>query len=72
MIQIEAKQEMHGRLLGLQGVFLIGTGVIGGPLSGWLADAFGARSPIIFGGIICLISALFAYFATQRYKADTN
>jgi MFS family permease len=66
MLQVESKQEMHGRLLGLQGVFLIGTGVIGGPLSGWLADTMGARAPIMFGGIVCLISALFAYFAMKR------
>jgi MFS family permease len=72
MIQVEAKQEMHGRLLGIQSVFLIGTGVIGGPFSGWLADAMGARAPIVFGGIVCLLAALFAYFAMRRYVISTS
>jgi len=71
MVQVEAKQEMHGRLTGLQSVFLIGTGVIGGPLSGWVADAMGARVPIIFGGIACLFAALFSYIAMRYFnKAD--
>jgi len=67
IIQIEAKREMHGRVLALQMVFIAGTSVIGGPLSGWLADALGARSPLILGGIVCLISAGFGYYASRRY-----
>ena len=69
IIQIEAKHEMHGRVLALQAVFLVGTTVIGGPLSGWLVDATNARVPLIFGGLVCLISAAFGYFATQKYAA---
>lgn len=67
MVQVEAKREMHGRVLALQMVFVAGTSVIGGPLSGWLADALGARSPLMFGAIVCLASALFGYYATRRY-----
>jgi len=67
IIQVEGKPEMHGRVLALQMVFVAGTSVIGGPLSGWLADALGARSPLIFGGIVCLAAAAFGYYATQRY-----
>ncbi len=59
IIQVEARPEMHGRVLALQMVFVAGTSVIGGPLSGWLADALGARSPFIFGGMVCLLSAAF-------------
>lgn len=67
IIQVEAKREMHGRLLALQTVFIAGTALIGGPLSGWLADVLGGRSPIILGGIVCLASAIFGYIATRRY-----
>ncbi len=67
MIQVEAKQEMHGRLLGLQFALMAGTSVLGGPLSGWMADVLGARAPIIFGGIVCLLAALFAYLAMRHY-----
>jgi len=54
-------------MVAIQSVFLIGTGVIGGPICGWLADALGARAPIIFGGVVCLLSAIFGYFAVKRY-----
>lgn len=67
LAQIEAKQEMHGRVLSIQTVLLIGTTLFGGPFSGWLADSFGSRAPFIFGGIICILSAIFGYMATKRY-----
>ncbi len=66
IVQTEGKREMHGRLLAIQSVLLIGTSVIGGPLSGWIADALGARSPIFLGGMVCLTAAVFGYVATGR------
>ena len=67
LAQVEAKREMHGRVLALQAVLMVGTTLIGGPLSGWLADSFGARLPFLFGGFVCLLSAAFGYWATNRY-----
>jgi MFS family permease len=65
--QIEADPGMRGRVLALQTVLLIGPTAIGGPLLGWLADGLGARAPIIFGGIVCLIAAGFGYYTSRRY-----
>ena len=70
IIQVEAKREMHGRLLAIQAVFIAGTSVVGGPLCGWLADILGARAPIIIGGIVCLLSAIFGYLATKHYAPE--
>ena len=67
LAQVEAKSEMHGRVLALQTVLMGGTTLIGGPFSGWLADTMGGRAPIIFGGIVCLITAAFGYWATKHY-----
>ena len=67
IVQVEAKQEMHGRVLALQSVLQMGTTPVGGPLSGWLADTMGGRAPIILGGMVCLLAAVFGYYATQRY-----
>ena len=61
IVQVEAKPEMHGRVLALQTVMIGGTALIGGPLSGWLADTLGGRAPIILGGIVCLLAAAFGY-----------
>jgi MFS family permease len=59
IIQVEADPAMHGRILSLQTFILIGTLPIGGPIVGWLADAVGARAPLILGGIVCLAAAVF-------------
>jgi MFS family permease len=67
IVQVEAKPEMHGRVLALQMVLMAGTAPVGGPLMGWIADTFGGRSPIVLGGGVCLIAAAFGYFANRRY-----
>ncbi len=68
IVQVEAKREMHGRLLALQTILVAGTAVIGGPVLGWLADAMGARAPIILGGIVCLLSAMVGYLASSTLR----
>jgi len=65
--QVESKPEMIGRVLSLQTVLMMGTTPIGGPLMGWISDAMGARVPIIIGGIVCLMAAVFGHFASLRY-----
>jgi MFS family permease len=67
MVQVEARSEMHGRVLALQTVIFGGGTVIGGPILGLLADRMGGRAPIVLGGIVCLAAATFGYFASRRY-----
>lgn len=67
IVQVETKPEIRARVLALQTVLLIGTTPIGGPLAGWLADIRGARVPILLGGIVCILTAVFGYFAAKRY-----
>jgi MFS family permease len=67
IVQLESKHHMHGRILALQSVFIMGTAVIGGPLSGWISDVLGGRAPIFFGGIVCLAAAIFGYFSKKYY-----
>jgi MFS family permease len=66
IVQVEADQAMHGRILALQSVLLIGTAPIGGPIDGALADAFGARTPIIVGAVASLAVAGYGYLAARR------
>ncbi len=67
IIQIEADPALHGRILALQTFLLVGTTPIGGPILGWLADAVGARAPLVLGGIVCLFTA--AYGVVARHRA---
>lgn len=66
IVQVEAEPSMHGRVLALQTVLLVGTTPIGAPILGWLADTIGARAPIIIGAFACLAAAAFGYVATKR------
>ena len=68
IVQVVADQAMHGRILALQAVLMIGSAPIGGPLLGWLADVFGARFPVVIGGIGALGAATWGYFAARRWK----
>lgn len=72
IVQIESKPEMRGRVLALQTVLLGVGGLIGGPLSGWLADTMGGWAPIILGGIVCLIAAAFGYYASRHYQSSAR
>ncbi|MBV8385394.1 MAG: MFS transporter [Acidimicrobiia bacterium] len=66
IVQLRADQRMHGRVLALQSVLLIGTTPIGGPIMGAIADALGARIPLVIGGVAALAAALFGLLVGRR------
>ncbi|MGI9080612.1 MAG: hypothetical protein ACR2GF_07340 [Acidimicrobiales bacterium] len=57
-------------MLALQTVLLIGTTPVGGPLMGVIADAAGARVPLVIGGAAALLAALFGLVAGRTVLAD--
>jgi MFS family permease len=67
--QVEARQDMHGRVLALQTVLIGGPMAVGGPFLGWLADTLGGRAPLILGGIAALVAAGVGYLASVRVPA---
>jgi MFS family permease len=66
IVQVRADPRMHGRVLALQTVLLIGTTPIGGPLMGAIADATNARVPLVIGGAAALGAALFGLLVGRR------
>jgi MFS family permease len=66
IVQVEARPEMHGRVLSLQTVVLIGTVPVGGPLLGWLSDTLGGRAPLVVGGVVSVLAAAFGWWARRR------
>jgi len=66
IVQVGTKRELQGRLLALQTVFTAGTGLVGGPICGWLADIAGGRAPIVLGGVVCLLASAFGFVASRR------
>ncbi len=72
LAQVESKREMHGRVLALQTVLLIGPTAIGGPILGWISDTLGAQAPLIIGGIVCFIAAIWGYYATRHQQTTST
>ena len=66
IVQVEADPALHGRVLALQTVLLVGTAPIGGPFLGWLADVAGSRVPIVLGGAVCLLAAVWGLATNRR------
>jgi MFS family permease len=67
IVQVEARADMHGRVLALQTVIIGGSAFAGGPILGWIADVFGGRAPIVIGAVVCLLTAAFGYLAQRRH-----
>ena len=65
--QVDARREMHGRVLALQTVLIGGPLAIGGPILGWIADTFGGRAPMFVGGIAAFITAAIGSWTNRRY-----
>jgi MFS family permease len=65
IVQVIARDEMHGRVLALQTVLMIGTTPLGGPLLGWMADAWGARVPVAIGAVGALGAAGYGWLASR-------
>jgi MFS family permease len=58
VVQLSVSAEMRGRVMGLYMLVFLGGNPIAGPLTGWLAEAFGGRSPFVFGGVVSALAAV--------------
>ncbi|MEU6577940.1 MFS transporter [Streptomyces sp. NPDC046805] len=58
LTQLRADPHLRGRVLSVYFLVLLGGTPVGAPLVGMVADAFGARSTLVFGGVISASSAL--------------
>ncbi|GAB3493528.1 MFS transporter [Amycolatopsis cihanbeyliensis] len=58
LVQTSVSPEMRGRVMGLYVLVLVGGNPIGGPLTGWMADVFGGRSPFFIGGTVSVLAAV--------------
>jgi MFS family permease len=72
IVQVRADPQLHGRVLALQTVLLVGTAPLGGPLLGWMADAWGARAPLLLGAASCLVAAGWGAWMASRHQADAG
>ncbi|MGW7079372.1 MFS transporter [Streptomyces sp. NPDC054866] len=74
-VQMATDPEMRGRVMSLFMMVFTGGTPLGGPLFGWLADAYGVRVSMAAGGLICAVAAvgvglMLARAANLRLKVD--
>jgi MFS family permease len=68
IVQVEADPRMHGRILALQTVLMVGTAPIGGPILGWLSDVWGPRSTVVVGGVASILAGAYGVVAVRRAR----
>jgi MFS family permease len=68
-LQLTAEPSMRGRVMSLWFVAFQGSTPIGGPVIGWLMDAFGARAGLGVGAVTCLLVAAAGLIAWRRQSA---
>jgi MFS family permease len=70
-LQLAAAPHMRGRVMALWSVAFFGTTPIGGPIVGWMAEAYGPRTPIAVGAVATIATAALAWRSLQRVAAPS-
>jgi MFS family permease len=65
VVQLATAPEMRGRVLALIAVVFLGSTPIGGPITGWISESFGARWALVLGALTCLAAGLFTLRALR-------
>jgi MFS family permease len=69
-LQLTSRPEMRGRVMAIYGMVFLGSTPIGAPIVGWVAEAFGARSGFLVGGIASLAVGVVALWIGAQRRAE--
>jgi MFS family permease len=58
LVQLAAVDHLRGRVIGLYMLVFVGSGAVGGPVVGWLAETFGARTALLASGAVPAVVTL--------------
>lgn len=67
-LQLAVEPQMRGRVMALYSVVFLGSTPIGGPLAGWLSDAYDPRVALLLAGSAGLLAAFVARFASYSLR----
>jgi MFS family permease len=68
-LQLTAEPEMRGRVMSLWFVAFQGSTPVGGPVVGWVMEAFGPRAGLGLGAVTCLLAAIAGLVAFTQVAA---
>lgn len=66
LLQIEAREELRGRVLSLYMFLMVGSTPLGGALTGFFANTFDIRLALQINATVCLIGLLIAAIILRR------
>jgi MFS family permease len=69
-LQLASEPRVRGRVMALYSIVFLGSNAIGGPLSGWLAEAVDPRAVLVMAGIAGIVAGLLARAAFARAATD--
>ena len=58
LVQLAAVDHLRGRVVGLYLLVFIGSGAVGGPVVGWLAETYGPRTALLASGAVPAVVTL--------------
>jgi MFS family permease len=68
VLQLGSDPGMHGRVLALHGLVFLGSTPFGGPLLGWVCEAFGARVGLAVAGVAALLAGAVLFPRLRRLR----
>ncbi|WP_354559282.1 MULTISPECIES: MFS transporter [unclassified Rhodococcus (in: high G+C Gram-positive bacteria)] len=68
ILQMSVPSEMRGRVMGIYMLCFLGGTPVGSPVLGWLADVLDPRAPLVFGGIVSLVSGVGAAVYLMKHN----
>jgi MFS family permease len=68
-LQLTVEPDMRGRVMALYSVVFLGSTAIGGPLAGWLSEAYDARAALVLAAAAGIAAAWAARVSFARMRA---
>jgi MFS family permease len=70
LLQLHSSGQMRGRVMALWAIVFLGSTPIGAPLTGLVAEHFGARASLGMGAVAALLAALGGTLALRRIRRE--
>ena len=58
MLQLEAPDQLRGRVIGFYSFTVLGMAPFGSLQAGWVSEQFGVRASMALGGVVCVLVAV--------------
>lgn len=69
LLQLGAEPTMQGRVIALHSIVFLGSTPIGGPVTGWVCEQWGARAGLLLAGMSAGLAALVVMPQLRRARA---